>query len=47
MSFRMALDLGLNLDSGTMYGSQDRKAPDEDIEDTRRITFWGCFLFDK
>jgi hypothetical protein len=44
MSFRMACDLGLNLDSG---GMQARKAIDETEEDARRITFWGCFLFDK
>ncbi|KAH0558994.1 hypothetical protein GP486_004393 [Trichoglossum hirsutum] len=40
MSFRMACDLGLNLDSG---GSN----LDEQEVDARRITFWGCFLFDK
>lgn len=44
MSFRMACDLGLNLDSG---GMQFSKAMDEKEEDARRITFWGCFLFDK
>ncbi|KAF2750188.1 hypothetical protein M011DRAFT_417906 [Sporormia fimetaria CBS 119925] len=44
MSFRMACDLGLNLDSGGMHGS---RAIDEKEEDARRITFWGCFLFDK
>jgi hypothetical protein len=45
MSFRMACDLGLNLDAG---GMQARKgAIDEIEEDARRITFWGCFLFDK
>ena len=40
MSFRMAYDLGLNIGSGA-----------EDVEDSevdaRRITVWGCFLFDK
>ena len=41
MSFRMACDLGLNLDSGGL------SALDEAEEDARRITFWGCFLFDK
>ena len=40
MSFRMAYDLGLNLDSVT--GAQD-----EQEIDARRITIWGCFLFDK
>lgn len=40
MSFRMALDLGLNLDSVS--------ATHDDHEvDARRITIWGCFLFDK
>jgi hypothetical protein len=40
MSFRMACDLGLNLDPG---------GPnlDEQEVDARRITFWGCFLVDK
>jgi hypothetical protein len=46
MSFRMACDLGLNLNSGGMYSSKDT-APDDAAEDARRITFWGCFLFDK
>ena len=40
MSFRMACDLGLNVDSGT-------STMDEQEIDARRITFWGCFLFDK
>lgn len=42
----MACDLGLNLDSGGMYSSKDT-TPDDAAEDARRITFWGCFLFDK
>ena len=46
MSFRMACDLGLNIDSGTIHGSRDTGLDDEEI-DARRITFWGCFLFDK
>jgi Fungal specific transcription factor domain len=46
MSFRMACDLGLNLDSGGMY-YKTNSALDETEEDARRITFWGCFLFDK
>jgi hypothetical protein len=41
MSFRMACDLGLNL------GMHSKSAIDENEEDARRITFWGCFLFDK
>ena len=40
MSFRMACDLGLNIDSMTS------KLDEQEI-DARRITFWGCFLFDK
>lgn len=46
MSFRMACDLGLNLDSGVLSSSRDTNL-DEAGEDARRITFWGCFLFDK
>lgn len=46
MSFRMACDLGLNMDSGTLSGSRESRLDDEDV-DARRITFWGCFLFDK
>lgn len=40
MSFRMAYDLGLNIDSGSAN-------LDETEIDARRITIWGCFLFDK
>ena len=40
MSLRMAHDLGLSVDSGSPGLS------DEEV-DARRITFWGCFLFDK
>jgi hypothetical protein len=40
MSFRMAYDLGLNIDSGSS------NLDDSEI-DARRITIWGCFLFDK
>ncbi|QSS55325.1 nitrogen assimilation transcription factor nirA [Histoplasma capsulatum var. duboisii H88] len=43
MSFRMAYDLGLNLD-GT--GIASHSLTEEDI-DARRMSFWGCFLFDK
>jgi hypothetical protein len=46
MSFRMACDLGLNLDSGAMYGARESGLGEEEI-DARRITFWGCYLFDK
>ncbi len=40
MSFRMAYDLGLNVDSGLLN-------LDEQENDARRMTIWGCFLFDK
>lgn len=40
MSFRMAYDLGLNIDSGSS------NLDDEEV-DARRITIWGCFQFDK
>lgn len=43
MSFRMAMDLGLHLDPTSLH--EDAMA-DEEV-DARRITFWGCFLFDK
>ncbi|PYH96308.1 nitrogen assimilation transcription factor nirA, partial [Aspergillus ellipticus CBS 707.79] len=43
MSFRMAFDLGLNFDN-TSLGA--RNLSEEEV-DARRITFWGCFLFDK
>lgn len=43
MSFRMALDIGLNLD---VTGLDKEHLSDEEV-DARRITFWGCFLFDK
>lgn len=45
MSFRMAQDMGLNLDSGGMTSSKDTL--DEKDIDARRVTFWGCFQFDK
>ncbi|TIA48254.1 hypothetical protein D6C77_09976 [Aureobasidium pullulans] len=46
MSFRMACDMGLNIDSSGLAHGTDR-AIDSEEEDARRITFWGCFLFDK
>lgn len=45
MSFRMAQDVGLNLESGLVTGDRDRMSEDE--IDARKVTFWGCFLFDK
>ncbi|KAI6907439.1 Nitrogen assimilation transcription factor [Hortaea werneckii] len=46
MSFRMACDMGLNLDSGRLTKNK-AVSGDEEEEDVRRITFWGCYLFDK
>ncbi|CAM1511170.1 Fc.00g086830.m01.CDS01 [Cosmosporella sp. VM-42] len=43
MSFRMAEDIGLNLDVSEL--DKDRMSDHE--VDARRITFWGCYLFDK
>ncbi|KAH8681312.1 fungal-specific transcription factor domain-containing protein [Xylariales sp. PMI_506] len=45
MSFRMAQDLGLNLDIGGINSENEQL--DEAEVDARRMTFWGCFLFDK
>ena len=44
MSFRLAIDMGLNVDTAGL--SSDAALSAEDV-DARRITFWGCFLFDK
>ncbi|KAI1394188.1 fungal-specific transcription factor domain-containing protein [Hypoxylon trugodes] len=46
MSFRMAQDLGLNLDIGGGIRSEHDNLDEQEI-DARRVTFWGCFLFDK
>lgn len=46
MSFRMALDMGLNLETGKLTSNKHVNG-DEAEEDVRRVTFWGCFLFDK
>jgi hypothetical protein len=45
MSFRMAQDIGLNLDIGGI--PTDKDSLNEQEIDARKITFWGCFLFDK
>jgi hypothetical protein len=45
MAFRMAQDIGLNLDAGGI--ATDKGSMGEQEIDARRITFWGCFLFDK
>ena len=41
----MACDLGLNLDSQNLGSTEIAK--DDEAEDARRMTFWGCYLFDK
>jgi hypothetical protein len=43
LSFRMAFDLGLNVDAANLGA---HNLSDEEV-DARRITFWGCFLIDK
>ncbi|KAJ5120652.1 uncharacterized protein N7515_010040 [Penicillium bovifimosum] len=43
LSFRMAFDLGLNLDAANLGV---HNLSDEEI-DARRVTFWGCYLIDK
>lgn len=43
MSFRMAEDIGLNLDVSEL----DKERMSDYEVDARRITFWGCYLFDK
>ncbi|TPX10506.1 uncharacterized protein E0L32_008556 [Thyridium curvatum] len=45
MSFRMAQDLGLNLDIGGFTANKQHL--NEQELDARRVTFWGCFLIDK
>lgn len=48
MSFRMAQDVGLNLDSGAaVVGDSSKQKMSEEEIDARRVTFWGCYLFDK
>ncbi|KAI1431141.1 fungal-specific transcription factor domain-containing protein [Xylaria sp. CBS 124048] len=44
MSFRMAQDIGLNMNLGGEHGLG---ALAEEEIDARRVTFWGCFLIDK
>ncbi|KAG5927712.1 Nitrogen assimilation transcription factor nit-4 [Claviceps africana] len=43
MSFRMAQDMGLNLE---IIGTGKEHMSDEEI-DARKITYWGCFVVDK
>ena len=44
MSFRMALDLGLHLDSQRLV---ELGYLSEEEYNIRAITFWGCFIFDR
>ncbi|KAI9730716.1 MAG: hypothetical protein M1834_005685 [Cirrosporium novae-zelandiae] len=46
MSFRMACDIGLNVGYDELTAIEDRPLDEREI-DARRMTFWGCFLFDK
>lgn len=54
MSFRMGIEMGLHLDlesrNDEKVGEESKRLrpamSDEEI-DARRVTFWGCFLFDK
>jgi hypothetical protein len=43
MSFRMAQDIGLNLE----VASADGEHMSEEEIDARKVTYWGCFVFDK
>ncbi|KAG5984314.1 Nitrogen assimilation transcription factor nit-4 [Claviceps digitariae] len=43
MSFRMAQDMGLNLEVTEM----DREYISEEEIDARKMTYWGCFVIDK
>lgn len=43
LSFRMAFDLGLNVDASNLG---PHNISDEEV-DARRITFWGCYIIDK
>jgi hypothetical protein len=44
MSFRMALDLGLHLDSQRLV---ELGYLTEEEYNIRAVTFWGCFIFDR
>lgn len=44
MAFRMAQDMGLNLDSGINKNSPKEFPVDEDEIDVRRVTFWGWYV---
>ncbi|KAG6031734.1 Nitrogen assimilation transcription factor nit-4 [Claviceps citrina] len=43
MSFRMGQDIGLNLE----VTETDKEYMSEEEVDARKITYWGCFVFDK
>lgn len=47
MSFRMAMDLGLHLDPGSLTEGIGGTGISDKEADARRVTFWGCYLFDK
>lgn len=47
MSFRMAMDLGLHLDPGSLTEGVGATGISDEEVDARRVTFWGCYLFDK
>lgn len=47
MAFRMSCDLGLSFQTSSGYLLDRAHSPDDEEEDARRITFWGCFLVDK
>lgn len=47
MAFRMACDLGLSFASSPSSTNDMLRAFDDEEEDAKRITFWGCFMIDK
>lgn len=47
MAFRMATELGLSFQTGAGLTMGYEHSPDDNEEDSRRITFWGCFQIDK
>jgi hypothetical protein len=46
MSFRMACDMGLNMDSSHLTVSKEISGGDVQ-DDARKVTFWGCYQIDK
>jgi hypothetical protein len=47
MAFRMSCDLGLSFQTPAGLVLNRTESFDEEEEDARRVTFWGCFLIDK